>query len=73
MMSGWVGFRNGAGSWDYSYFARLQDTYRQNWFFNTVFGRWVYDRLGHRCYGSMYVDEMTPDRSRVDAKGRKIG
>ena len=72
MMSGWIGFKNSTDGWDYSYFARLEDTYRQNWFFNTLFGRWIYDRLGHRCYGSMYVDEITPDLSRVDIRGRKI-
>jgi len=69
MLSGWVGFLKEDGSADYSYFARLEDTYRRNWFYCTAFGRWVYDRLGHRSYGSMYKDELTPDGYYVNTKG----
>ena len=69
MMTGWVGFKEKDGTCRYSYFARLEDTYRRNWFFNTAAGRWLYDHLGHRSYGSMYRNEQTPDGRRVDAEG----
>ena len=69
MLSGWIGFRQDDGSYKYSYFARPEDTYRRNWFYSTAVGRWIYDRLGHRSYGSMYRDEMTPDHCRVDRDG----
>jgi len=52
------------------FFARLEDTYRQNWFFDTFLGRWLYDRLGFRSYGSMYINEATPDGGRTDEAGR---
>ncbi len=71
MQSGWVGFLKEDQSADYSYFARQEDTYRRNWFYNTAFGRWVYDRLGHRSYGSMYKDELTPDGYFVNADGQR--
>ena len=71
MLTGWVGFAKDMGlDPEYYYFARLSDTYGQNWFFNTSLGRWIYDRLGKRSYGSMYSDEVTPDGFRVDASGR---
>ena len=72
MVSGWVGFIGADGTREYSYFAALEDTYRQNWFYNTALGRWLYDHLGHRSYGSMYVNETTPDGSTVDKQGKKI-
>ena len=73
MLSGWIGFLKDDGSADYCYFARLEDTYRRNWFYCTAFGRWVYDRLGHRSYGSMYKDELTPDGYFVNAEGCRTG
>ena len=72
MQSGWLGFVNSMAVCDYYYFARLEDTYKQNWFLNTAIGRWIYDRLGGRSYGSMYEDEKTPDGSIVDKNGKKI-
>ena len=39
----------------------------------TSFGKWVYKKLGIRSYGSLYQNEETPDGSRVDEAGRKIG
>ena len=47
------------------YFTRLEETYRQNWFWNTKVGRWIYDFLGYRTYGSMFVQEETPDGYQV--------
>ena len=71
MQTGWISL--GAGDRERSYyFARLEDTYKQNWFYNTWFGRWVYDMLGDRTYGSMYVDEQTPDGRRVGSDGALI-
>ena len=71
MLTGWVGFaKDMSRDPEYYYFAKLSDTYGQNWFFNTSIGRWIYDRLGKRSYGSMYSDEVTPDGFRVDASGR---
>ena len=72
MLTGWVGFRKNDGNYIYSYFARAEDTYRRNWFYSTAIGRWVYDRLGHRSYGSMYKDELTPDHYRVDRDGIRV-
>ena len=73
MKTGWIGFRDNKDSiTEYYYFARLSDTYRQNWFFNTAAGRWLYDRLGYRCYGSMYRNEATPDGYTVGSNGKWI-
>lgn len=73
MHTGWIGFRAKKDQpIDYYYFASLKDTYRQNWFFNTAAGRWLYDKLGYRCYGSMFKDEKTPDGYRVGNDGRWI-
>ena len=71
MKSGWWGFKSeDKKEIEYYYFARLSDTYRQNWFFNTGIGRWIYDRLGYRSYGSMYRAETTPDGYKVAKDGR---
>lgn len=51
------------------YFTPLEHTKRQNWFWNTEIGRWLYDFLGYRTYGSMYQMEMTPDGYYVDENG----
>lgn len=51
------------------YFAKTVDTFKQNWFWNTEVGRWFYDMLGNRPYGSMYKDEMTPDGYKVNQEG----
>lgn len=51
------------------YFTPLEHTKRQNWFWNTEIGRWLYDFLGYRTYGSMYQKEMTPDGYYVDENG----
>lgn len=73
MKSGWWGFKSeDEKTVEYYFFARLTDTYRQNWFFNTGIGRWLYDRLGYRSYGSMYRAEKTPDGYSVGADGRWI-
>ena len=64
MQSGW---REIDGN--FYYFTRLEETYRQNWFWNTKVGRWIYDFLGYRTYGSMFVQEETPDGYQVGADG----
>lgn len=64
MKSGWT---NIDGKW--YYFAKTVDTFKQNWFWNTNMGRWFYDMLGNRPYGSMYKDEMTPDGYKVNQEG----
>ena len=51
------------------YFTPLEFTKRQNWFWNTEIGRWLYDFLGYRTYGSMYQNEITPDGYYVDENG----
>ena len=53
----------------YYYFTLLEETKRQNWFWNTEIGRWIYDFLGYRTYGSMYKNEKTPDGYWVDSEG----
>lgn len=57
----------------YYYFTTLEETYRQNWFWNTKIGRWIYDFLWYRTYGSMFENERTPDGYLVDEDGRMIG
>lgn len=64
MHSGWSQID---GEW--YYFAKITDTYKQNWFWNTTLGRWLYDLLGDRSYGSMYASEITPDGYYVNDKG----
>ena len=34
-------------------------------------GEWIYEQLGYRSYGSMYVNEKTPDGQWVDKNGKK--
>ncbi len=53
----------------YYYFAKPEDSFRQNWFWDTTLGRWVYDFLGFRTYGSLYVNEETPVGLRAGADG----
>lgn len=64
MKSGWTVID---GKW--YYFAKTTDTFKQNWFWNTSVGRWFYDMLGNRPYGSMYREEMTPDGFLVNSDG----
>lgn len=61
------------------YFASLSDIPEQTWFYEafdrtlgeTAFGRWVYQKLGIRSYGSMYRDEATPDGAFAGTDGAK--
>ena len=69
MHTGWLTLTENGRENSY-FFARIDDTYKQNWFYNTGLGRWIYDMLGDRTYGSMYRDEMTPDGRYVDKDGR---
>ncbi len=59
------------------YFAAISEVPEQTWFWrlfgDTGFGRWAYERLGYRSYGSMYAGEKTQDGQRVDKEGRKEG
>ena len=56
----------------YYYFATAQDVPKQTWFFQTNVGKWLYDAVGFRSYGSMYQNERTPDGRLVDAEGAYI-
>lgn len=71
MHTGWLRLTD-SGVDKYYFFARLEETYKQNWFFNLQLGRWIYDMLGDRTYGSMYRDEMTPDGYYVDKDGVRV-
>lgn len=57
------------------YFAEASEAPKQTWFWkrfgDTGFGKWIYDCLGFRSYGSMYVNEKTPDGQRVNEEGIK--
>lgn len=70
MLSGWQEIDG-----DWYYFATYEEIPQQTWFFQTFgetgIGRWVYSCLGYRSYGSLYVDEKTPDGCLVDQDGRK--
>lgn len=72
MQTGWLDLPDENGTQQSFYFAQLEDTYGQNWFYQTALGRWVYDKLGRRTYGSLYQNEETPDGSRVDECGAKM-
>ncbi|MDO4439355.1 MAG: hypothetical protein Q4B86_07970 [Eubacteriales bacterium] len=72
MLSGWNKIKDKNGLEKEYYFAKLEDTYRQNWFFNTAFGRWIYKNLGGRTYGSLFMNEKTPDGYTVDENGAKL-
>lgn len=54
---------------EFYYFTPLEETKRQNWFWNTGIGRWLYDFLGYRTYGSMFRNEKTPDGYFVNESG----
>lgn len=57
------------------YFATYEEIPQQTWlwkvFGDSGLGNWVYGQLGYRSYGSMYVDEKTPDGYEVDGNGIK--
>ncbi len=57
------------------YFATASEVPQQSWFWKTLgdtgLGKWVYERLGYRSFGSMYVNERTPDGQRVNEAGIK--
>lgn len=57
------------------YFATASEVAQQSWFWKTFgdtgLGKWMYERLGYRSFGSMYVNERTPDGQKVDEAGRK--
>ncbi len=72
MLSGWNRIKDKNGYEKEYYFAKLEDTYRQNWFFNTAFGRWIYKNLGGHTYGSLFINEKTPDGCMVDENGVKL-
>jgi glucan-binding YG repeat protein len=72
MLSGWQTV-NGK---EY-YLTEYNQMPEQTWFYRLLtgnsLGRWIYERLGYRSYGSLYVDETTPDGYKVDADGARIG
>ncbi len=57
------------------YFAMAADVPKQTWFWkilgDTGFGKRVYEYLGYRIFGSMYVNEQTPDGQKVNEAGMK--
>ena len=54
---------------EYYYFAGNGDVPKQNWFWDSGIGKWVYDLLGFRTYGSLYKNEKTPDGYTVNENG----
>lgn len=64
MLSGWQGID---GCW--YYFATLEEIPQQTWmwkvFDDSGLGKWIYERLGYRSYGPLYVDGRTLDGQRV--------
>ena len=56
MLSGWQEI----DGCDY-YFATYEEIPEQTWiwkvFGDSVLGKWIYERLGYRSYGSMYINE----------------
>ncbi len=71
MQSGWQTI----GDKSY-YFTQLSEIPGPSWIYTlisgTSFGRWLYRSLNTRSYGSMYINETTPDGSQVDLNGAKV-
>lgn len=67
MLSGWQEIDD-----QWYYFATVDDIPSQTWFWDTGLGEWIYRLLGFRSYGSMYVNESTPDGQAVDEKGVRV-
>lgn len=57
------------------YFAVYEEIPQQTWiwkvFGDSGLGKWIYEQLGYRSYGSLYINEWTPDRQRVNEFGIK--
>ena len=67
MLSGWQQID---GNW--YCFATVNDIPSQTWFWNTSLGKWIYELFGFRSYGSMYVNEKTPDGHFVNNNGVRM-
>ena len=70
MLSGWQEIDENS-----YYFTTIEEAWQQSWFWeslkDTGLGKWTYKDLGYRSYGSMYVNEMTPDGQSVNEDGMK--
>ncbi len=71
MQSGWKDI----GGKSY-YFTSLSEIPGPSWVYSlisgTSLGKWIYKSLNARSFGSMYINERTPDGSIVDSDGVKI-
>lgn len=71
MLSGWQTIDGNS-----YYFATLNDISGPSWVYKlisgTPVGRWIYDSFKLRSYGTLYINEYTPDGSYVDSRGAKI-
>lgn len=67
MLSGWQTI-NGKSY----YFATLSDIPKQTWFWETGFGKQMYKLIGYRSYGSMYVNELSPDGRTLGINGAEV-
>lgn len=71
MLSGWQEID---GCW--YYFATYEEVPKQTWiwkvFGDSGLGKWIYEQLGYRSYGSLYVNKKTPDGEIVNGSGIKI-
>lgn len=72
MLSGWQEIDG-----DEYYFAIYEEIPQQTWIWKVLgdsdLGEWIYEQLGYRSYGSMYVNEKTPDGQKVNNEGKKEG
>lgn len=70
MLSGWQEIDG-----DEYYFAIYEEIPQQTWIWKVLgdsdLGEWIYEQLGYRSYGSMYVNEKTPDGQKVNKEGKK--
>ena len=66
MLSGWQEIDD-----DEYYFATYEEIPQQTWIWKVLgdsdLGEWIYEQLGYRSYGSMYVNEKTPDWQKVNS------
>ena len=65
MLTGWQEIN---GNWYYF----NESAPMQTWDWDATANRWVYANRTGRPYGSMYVNEVTPDGYHVDAAGAWI-
>ena len=54
----------------------MEEIPQQTWiwklFGDSILGKWIYEPLGYRSYGSVYFNDNTPVCEGVDKEGKRI-